>query len=646
MGFMATAQQTSFKYKKYDWEPAPQYGNYSFNDSTDYVLLLSKHLYNYRALHREFTEEKLVHIRAYINNQAGIEEFNKVYLAETEDTHLAAFKARVITGNKVQEITEKQIQKGIFDETGTEFTYFALEGLEKGSIVEYFYITQQSPHFTGVRLDFQTTVPIQRFELDIYSPYYLEYVAKVYNYEAEFELKENRKENIQSLYLNNIPAFEHEKNAPNVANYGRVIFKIHKNTSNKDKENKELVTYERIARNVNAFLHRELGFGESRAVKSLLEQIKAQADSSATLTQNIDFYLKKNFNLLDNSAGQSNELDDIIENRAYTRFGAISLFNHLLREAQIERELVYTSGRDDIIFDGTFIAGPFLNELLFFVPADGLLYDITDEYAYNGAIDPLYTGTQAVFITELKQKVGYLPIIRVASIGFANALFSTDSTKIKVSLSADLAKNEITVDRSLNGYAARHYQTIPEKINDPEKREEAMNSMVNRLDRDATVKSVEFEHASALHLGKRPLRAKAKLANAKLTQKAGNNHFFNIGKLIGEQSNLYQEDTLRRQAILNSYARLYYFDITIDVPENYQIANPEEANIKQNLIIDNQIVAAFESSLVPVDGSYLLRIREYYTGIGYGAENYADYAKVVNAAADLANTKVLLVKKS
>lgn len=209
-----------------------------------------------------------------------------------------------------------------------------------------------------------------------------------------------------------------------------------------------------------------------------------------------------------------------------------------------------------------------------------------------------------------------------------------------------MTTNEIELERSLNGYAARHYQSLPEKVNDPEEKEEAMNSIVNRLDRDATINSVEFKNASAAHVGKRPLRAKATLANAKLTQKAGNNHFLNIGKLIGEQSNLYQDDTVRRQAIINHYARLYYFDITIEVPENYQIANPEEASFKQNLIVDNQIVAAFESSLVPVGGSYLLRIREYYTGIGYEAENYADYAKVVNAAADFANAKVLLVKKS
>jgi len=101
-----------------------------------------------------YTQHKIVHI----NDDRGIEYFNKIYLGITENADIVEIKGRtILPSGKVIELDKNNI-KDIKEQDGNTYKIFAMDGLEKGCEIEYYYTFKRPVSYFGREI-VQTGVP-------------------------------------------------------------------------------------------------------------------------------------------------------------------------------------------------------------------------------------------------------------------------------------------------------------------------------------------------------------------------------------------------------------------------------------------------------------------------------------------------------
>src|SRR5688572_782068 len=111
---------------------------YVYDDRIVEYAFEKEELFLYKTLHR------IVHI----NNDLGIESFNKIYLPFEEGTVMLDVKARTILPNGKVMVLDKSNIKDLKDDEG-EYKIFALEGLTPGCEVEYYFTIKTNASFFG-----------------------------------------------------------------------------------------------------------------------------------------------------------------------------------------------------------------------------------------------------------------------------------------------------------------------------------------------------------------------------------------------------------------------------------------------------------------------------------------------------------------
>src|SRR4029079_13409406 len=93
----------------------------------------------------EYTDEKddvvqykTLHKIIHINDDKGIESFNRVYLPVSNTSDIVDIRARtILPGGKIIEVDKNNIKD--LKENDQVYKIFAMDGLEKGCEVEYYY---------------------------------------------------------------------------------------------------------------------------------------------------------------------------------------------------------------------------------------------------------------------------------------------------------------------------------------------------------------------------------------------------------------------------------------------------------------------------------------------------------------------------
>ena len=104
------------------------------------VTVLNKIRFEYiddkdKNLAEYFTQHKIIHL----NNDHGIEYFNKVYINVNDFSDVVEIRAStILPGGKIIELDKANI-KDLKDEDGSLYKIFAFEGLENGNDIEYYY---------------------------------------------------------------------------------------------------------------------------------------------------------------------------------------------------------------------------------------------------------------------------------------------------------------------------------------------------------------------------------------------------------------------------------------------------------------------------------------------------------------------------
>ena len=113
----------------------------------------------------------LFHDKIYINSDDAIERNNKIYIPFSQNEILLSNKARVILkSGKIITLDKKDIKEELDEERGVKFNYFAVNGLEKGAIVERMYILEENPEIDGKTFKLQTEYPILDLNFELIYP--------------------------------------------------------------------------------------------------------------------------------------------------------------------------------------------------------------------------------------------------------------------------------------------------------------------------------------------------------------------------------------------------------------------------------------------------------------------------------------------
>lgn len=124
-----------------------------------------------------------------------------------------------------------------------------------------------------------------------------------------------------------------------------------------------------------------------------------------------------------------------------------------------------------------------------------------------------------------------------------------------------------------------------------------------------------------------------------LTKKVGPNYIFEIGKLLGDQVQLKEEDMKRSFDVYMPYARSYTYDILLNIPKNYTV----DGIAVLNMNVANA-TGGFVSEAKQEGTKLIVKIKKYYT---HNYENKKDWPLMVaflEKAFDFTQKKVLLKK--
>mgnify|MGYP005742408161 CR=1 FL=1 len=136
-------------YSAYNWEEDPKLHDIPEADLTDnYTIVKDKSIVEY--VYEEsgnMVVYETTHMIIRFNNAEGIEARNKVYISYRGILEEMELKARTITSDgKVVELDKSQVKKSDIEDIG-ECLFFAMEGVDVGSEIEYLYTNKKSPRY-------------------------------------------------------------------------------------------------------------------------------------------------------------------------------------------------------------------------------------------------------------------------------------------------------------------------------------------------------------------------------------------------------------------------------------------------------------------------------------------------------------------
>lgn len=136
------------------------------------------------------------------------------------------------------------------------------------------------------------------------------------------------------------------------------------------------------------------------------------------------------------------------------------------------------------------------------------------------------------------------------------------------------------------------------------------------------------------------IRDKKKVVLGDLVKKVGQNYVFEIGKLIGKQVEISEEEQERQFDIWFSYPKTYVNEIRFKIPAGYQVSGTENLNVK----LDNP-TAKFVSEAREEDAYLIVKTTKVYKKSQLPKEQWTALVEMLDAAYVFTQKSILLKKK-
>lgn len=627
-------------YNKFQWQATPAIHTidtafkdaaavYVADDRIEEYVIEKTGFYQYRTLHR------IVHI----NNDKGIESFNKVYLPFEEGLDMEDVKARTILPNgRIIELDRNNI-KDLKDDDG-QYKIFALEGLEKGCEVEYYFTQKRTPSFFGREI-IASKIPVMKAHFELISPEHLGFETKSYNNFPDSKESVNNEKRYLIIDDTHIPEANEEKYSMYQANLKRVEYKLSYNKAKNPTE--RMFTWNELAKKVYT-LYTTVGDKDKKKIKDLFDDINIKGTSNAEKIAAIENYMKKNFTTREDiSDDDADDLGKVIKSKLASYKALCKLYAALLGTAGVEYQIVYAGDRTNYTLDKNFENWNNARNLLFFFPSTRKYMAPTElEYRYPwipptwGASNGLYcVGTT---IGNFTTAIG--EIRPIAMEDFVNSYSNMD---INVRMDKDDALI-MDVKQLYGGYTAPSYR-VPFVFLPADQQRNVLKELIKFGTNSENIITNSFENREMEQADPyKPFVINASVKSANMVERAGEKMIVKIGEMIGPQSEMY--DASQRTTMIDvGFPHSLIRTITFTIPDGYKVKNLNDLNINQEVKDNDKESMGFVCSYEQKGNLLKITIKEHYNNLFYPVQQYDQFKKIINAAADF-NKVVLILDKA
>ncbi|MFN4028206.1 MAG: DUF3857 domain-containing protein [Flavobacterium sp.] len=583
----------------------------------------------------------LVHERTYINSNDAVERNNKVYIPFKMNESVIETKVRVIQQNgKITLFDKKDIKEEVDEEKQLKYNYFAITGLEKGSVIEKIFMLEEFPELDGKTMRMQSSVPIVSNEFQLIYPRHLKFKTKSSNGlpEAVEETAADTLKKTLTVKDTNIAALEDDEKYSNRDVHLKLFrYKLDENFYTGAKN---INSYAKFTSNFYDRINPPLDKKQQKSIEDFCSQIPKSNDLQEQIW-NIENKVKKTitFNLY---ADNAESITDIIKSKQANRIDMLKLYSAVFRHFKIENKVVLTSNRFEIPFEKDFESYENLDEALLYFPAIKK-YLTPSEIEYRIPLFPDGLGNNnGLFISEkIFGGVG-MGVSEINFIELPGVELTTDYMVITADFTEDIENPKITTAIDFGGYTAMNFQPIKD-FTSAEQYQTILKNIAENYTINTEYSSLKTENDGVENIGKKPFVMKLTFDGKDLIQNAGGNYLFSVGKLIGSQMELYQENK-RTLPVEIDHPHAYQRTLKIILPKGVTAKNLEKFNMNFKTDLNNKTEAGFVSSYTEKDGVITVTNTEFYNVVNYPLEKFNDYKNVINAAADFNKIVIMLSK--
>jgi hypothetical protein len=607
------------------------------------VVLEDKRLHQYlkdekNGLIMEVSARKLIKV----NDDKGVEMFNKIYIPMSQQAEMIEVKARTIQPNgKVVNLPADKIFE--VEEEGRMYKKFALEGVEKGSEIEYYYKLKKNAYFFGIEMFQSSATPCQEAELTLTNPEYLSFTVKGYNGFIVSKDTVINQQRITTAYAKDILAIEDEKYGEKEPYSKNVQYKLSYNLS-KDKSVR-LFTWDELAKNLyNNYT--SLTDKESKAVDGFLKQMKISptAGEEEKIVALEDF-IKTTINADKEGIGEDAEkIERIVKTNVASNEGLNKLFIACMDKLKINWQMVFPNKRNELPLDESLENYRLIEEPLFYFPSSGNFLEpdnIGFRYPY---IQPYWAATNGLFLKGTNIGSFKTALASFEEIPIQPYEKSAHNMEVYVKFNEGLDSMEFHSKQILLGYGAAEMRPIY-NFTPKDKLDDLNKAIIKSVAKSDNIKNIRVENTGMTDCFlNKPFTIEGDITSAELLELAGNKLLVKIGDVIGPQEQMYQEKP-RQLPITLQYPHALDRDITFIIPNGYQVKNLNE--LEMNITDKNagKETMGFISAYTLKGNELKIKLHEFYKATDYPISMLENFKKVINASADFNKIVLILEKK-
>jgi hypothetical protein len=619
-------------HKNYDWSETPITHELSDEEKKESsVGILKKHVVEFAKsmFGNQLKVFETDHTITRVNDDQGISRHNTVYIPMYEVRSVLDIKARTINSEgKVTVLNKDNIKEVKNVEEYGDFKIFAIEGVEKNSEIEVLYTVEKDYDMHGQQ-NIQDEYPIREAQF-LFITGDTNAKIKAYRTEEDFKSETINGTIAKSLTIKNIPAMVDEEYSTPNANKIAVAYQCFPKEQNITQD----MFWGNVVNNVAPQFFPEDNLGT--VVEDLPNVTKEKTELStfekATL---LDDYIKSNFTIVKNNNAELSDVNYILKNKSASAFGILKAYSHYLKALGIKYEIVITANRFVKKFDPDFFNPNQLQEFLIYLPTEEK-YIAPDRIEYRVGEAPFnILGNYGMYITDTFEYY-FSKIVQ------SDPNFSSIKRIVDISFDDDLENVKLNQNQEYKGHWAVTSRAIL-NLSTEQGIKEYEDYLTSSGIEDKVVESYKALNDDMLQLGYNvPFKTESIITSESLLEEAGDSYIFQIGKVIGTQSELYQE-TQRVNPIEMQYPNQYDYTITVNIPEGYTAEGLEELNIDKNYkSVKGNKLCKFESSYKLEGKKIVITIQEFYKSNEYDLYRYEEFREVINAASDFNKTAILL----
>ena len=590
----------------------------------------------------------------YFKNDEGIKKFNshhfktkvsesntdfskEIVIENYNSSKIIDLRMRIYRGDTILKFNSEQISKKIDSQkTDNDYLYYKIDEISPGDIIEVIYTLEKYMDFEGFQY-IQQSYPIKSSYFTLIHNDF-EPITKVYNSEKYLE-KDTLINNYKSKYIqfSDLDKTKYEQYSKPIANKVRVAYQLFPN-KNQIITNSEF--WNNIVKNLGDYL---MPKGKNLLISKICDSIKNQKvlenkNLDFHYSVNVDNYIKENITINNSNSANLQSIDSILKFKEATDYSIIKLYTNMLSELDVDYEIVLSSNKYYQNFDRYFFSQNQLRIFLIFLPKLNK-YIVPEGKQHTVSEAPTYLlGNDAIFID---QNLNFY----FSQIILSNSDFSRINKIIDIKINSRSRSTKIKETREYYGYWSkinREYINIVGSEND---------ELIKEILTITGLKNKKIINYKANNFELRkfndniPLKIISELETDELiTRNEDNSLNFKIGKVIGVQSDLFDEKT-RQNPIEIEFPNSYTYSINLKIPKGYKILDEYKLNYEKKYIgNDGSITALFKSSSIRNKNILEIKISEYYNKLTYNKLRYNEFRDVINSAASFYETSINLIK--